>query len=64
MGWGWQRAQLVAKDRDPNRLSRLARLRCQYERLSKREGLVFADELEVHRLPTVGPQWMPAPDTR
>jgi putative transposase len=59
MGWVWKRAQLVAKDRDPNRISRLARIRFHEERLSKREVLVFADELDIHLLPKVGPQWMP-----
>jgi putative transposase len=59
MGWVWKRAQLVAKDRDPNRISRLARIRFHDERLSKREVLVLADELDIHLLPKVGPQWIP-----
>jgi putative transposase len=59
IGWVWKRAQLVAKDRDPNRISRLAHIRFQYERLCKREVLVFADELDIHLLPKVGAQWMP-----
>lgn len=58
-GWVWKRPQLVAKDRDPNRIARLARIRFHYGRLSKREVLVFADELDIHLLPKVGPQWMP-----
>jgi DDE superfamily endonuclease len=59
MGWLWQRAQLVAKDRDPPRLARLARIRFHDEPLSKREVLVFADELDMHLLPKVAPQGMP-----
>ena len=59
MGWVWKRAQLVAKDRDPQRTARLARIRFHYERLTKRDVLVFADELDIHLLPKVGPQWMP-----
>lgn len=58
-GWVWKRPQLVAKDRDPNRIARLARIRFHYGRLSKGEVLVFADELDIHLLPKVGPQWMP-----
>jgi transposase len=59
MGWVWKRAQLIAKDTDPNRTSRLARIRFHVDRLSKREVMVFADELDSHLLPKVGPQWMP-----
>jgi hypothetical protein len=59
MGWVWKRAQLLAKDRDPNRTSRLARIRFHVDRLTQREVMVFADELDIHRLPKVAPPWMP-----
>jgi transposase len=59
LGWVWKRAKLVAKDTDPERASKLARIRCVYERLGERETLLFADELDLHLLPEVGSQWMP-----
>jgi len=59
LGWVWKRAKLVAKDSDPDRVSRLARIRCVYEQLGPREALLFADELDLHLLPKVGSQWMP-----
>jgi putative transposase len=57
--WVWKRAKLVAKDDDPHRVERLARIRFVYERLRLWEAMVFADELEIHRLPKVGDAWMP-----
>src|SRR3954462_2993818 len=59
LGWVWKRAKLVAKDNDPERASKLARIRHVYERLGHREVLLFADELDLHLLPKVGAQWMP-----
>src|SRR5499427_993753 len=50
-GWVWQRAKLVAKDDDPHRLARLARMRLQHEHLQAHEGMVFADALDMHLLP-------------
>jgi putative transposase len=58
LGWVWQRAQLVAKDKDPPRVERLARLRFHYERLHEREGMVCADARDIHLLPQVGAAWM------
>jgi transposase len=58
-GWVWKRAQLVARDDDPERIEKLARSRHIYETLGKREVLLFADELDIHLLPKVGYQWMP-----
>ena len=49
----------MAKDDDPHRVERLARIRFVYERLLPREVMVFADELEIHLLPKVGYAWMP-----
>jgi putative transposase len=58
-GWVWKRAKLVAKDDDPQRVDRLARIRFVYEHLQPCEALVFADELDIHLLPKVGYAWMP-----
>ena len=59
MGWVWKRAKLVAKDDDPQRVERLARIRFQAEQLRAREVMVFADELDISLLPKVGAAWMP-----
>lgn len=59
MGWVWQRAKLVAKDNDPKRLERLARIRYHHDSLQAHEVMVFADELDIHLLPKVGAAWMP-----
>jgi len=59
IGWVWKRAKLVAKDDDPHRVERLARIRFVYERLQLWEAMVFADELDIHLLPKVGCAWMP-----
>jgi putative transposase len=59
VGWVWKRAKLVAKDDDPHRVDRLARIRWVYAHLPRWEALVFADELEIHLLPTVGGAWLP-----
>jgi transposase len=59
LGWVWKRTKLAAKDSDPERASKLARIRSVYEHLGRREALLFADELDLHLLPKVGSQWMP-----
>jgi transposase len=59
LGWVWKRAKLVARDDDPERISKLARIRFCFENLSCRAALLFADELDIHLLPKVGYQWMP-----
>ena len=59
LGWVWKRAKLVAKDNDPQRVARLARIRWQAEHLQAQEVMVFADELDIHLLPKVGAAWMP-----
>ena len=58
LGWVWKRAKLSAKDDDPRRLEKLARIRRIFEHLSVRQVLLFADELDIHLLPKVGYQWM------
>jgi transposase len=59
LGWVWKRAQLVARDDDPQRVEKLARIRHVLETLGKRTVVLFADELDIHLLPKVGYQWMP-----
>jgi transposase len=59
LDWVWKRAKLIAKDSDPERASKLARIRGVSEQLDRREALLFADELDLHLLPKVGAQWMP-----
>ncbi|NIP17446.1 MAG: IS630 family transposase [Xanthomonadales bacterium] len=59
LGWEWKRAKLVAKDDDPQRVEKLARIRRAVEQVGAGMALVFADELDIHLLPKVGYQWMP-----
>jgi putative transposase len=63
LGWVWKRAQLVARDDDPERIEKLARIRHTCETLRKRAIMLFADELDIHLLPKVGYQWMPQGET-
>src|SRR5499427_4583905 len=58
LGWVWKRAKLVAKDDDPHRIERLARIRFHHDTLQAHEVMVFADELDIHLLPKVGAAWM------
>ncbi len=62
-GWVWKRAQVVARDDDPDRIEKLARICHIHETLGKREVLLFADELDIHLLPKVGYHWMPKGET-
>jgi transposase len=59
LGWVWKRAKLAAKDDDPQRVEKLARIRYTVEYLPARAALFFADELDISLLPKVGSQWMP-----
>jgi transposase len=59
LGWVWKRAKLVAKDDDPRRVDRLARIRSVVEPLKLWEALVCADELDIQLWPKVGCAWMP-----
>ncbi|MGH8066190.1 MAG: helix-turn-helix domain-containing protein, partial [Candidatus Entotheonellia bacterium] len=47
VGWVWKRAKLVAKDDDPQRVTRLAHIRYVFEQLKFCEAIVFADELDI-----------------
>ena len=59
LGWEWKRAKVVAKDDDPERVTKLARIRLAVEQLRVGTALFFADELDINLLPKVGYQWMP-----
>lgn len=59
LGWAWKRAKVAAKDNDPDRVMKLARIRLAYEQLRAGAALFFADELDINLLPKVGYQWMP-----
>ena len=59
LGWEWKRAKVVAKDDDPQRVEKLARIRLAFEQLRAGVALFFADELDISLLPKVGAQWMP-----
>jgi transposase len=59
LGWEWKRAKVAAKDDDPRRVEKLARIRWAYEQLRVGTALFFADELDISLLPKVGYQWMP-----
>lgn len=63
LGWVWKRAQVVARDDDPERTEKLARIRYTWETLGKRALRRFADELDIHLLPKVGYQWRPQGET-
>jgi transposase len=59
LGWEWKRAKVAAKDDDPERVEKLARIRLACEQLRAGVALFFADELDINLLPKVGYQWMP-----
>lgn len=59
IGYVWKRAKLVAKDDDPERVEKLARIRAIAEGLGAREALLFADEFDINLLPKVGYSWVP-----
>jgi transposase len=59
LGWEWKRAKVVAKDDDPERVEKLARIRLAFEQLRGAAALFFADELDINLLPKVGAQWTP-----
>jgi len=59
LGWEGKRAKLCAKDDDPQRGEKLARIRVAFEQLRAGAALVFADELDISLWPKVGYQGMP-----
>ena len=59
LGWRWRRAKLRAKDDDPQRVEKLARIRYAFAQLRAGVALFFADELAISLLAKVGSPWMP-----
>ena len=57
-GYVWKRARHAARDDDPERATKLARIRHLVETLPKNAALFFADELDIHLLPKLGCEWM------
>lgn len=57
-GYVWKRARHTARDDDPQRAGKLARIRHLVETLPRRAALFFADELDIHLLPKLGCEWM------
>lgn len=57
-GYEWKRAKLKARDDDPERAKRLARIRFLIEQKRPDELILFADELDIDLLAKVGYQWM------
>jgi putative transposase len=58
LGYRWKRARHTARDDDPERVSKLARIRYITEHLRPPEVLFFIDELDIHLLPKLGYEWM------
>jgi len=54
IGWVWKQAQLVARDDNPERNEKLARIRHTLETLGRPAIMLFADEFDIHLLPRVG----------
>ena len=59
LGWEWKRAKVAAKDEDPARGTKVARLRVANAQLRAGTALFFADELDSNLLPKGGYQWLP-----
>src|SRR5215210_5629654 len=57
-GYVWKRARHVARDDDPERITKLARIRQLIEHLLPTQALFFADELDIHLLAKLGCEWM------
>jgi transposase len=58
LGYVWKRAKLSAKDDDPQRVEKLARIRWVFEHLKPNQLLLFVAELDISLLAKVGYQWM------
>jgi transposase len=58
LGYAWKRARHAARDDDPDRVSKLARIRHLVETLPAHGALFFADELDIALLPKLGYEWM------
>ena len=54
LDYRWKRARHAARDDDPARVTKLARIRHLIETLPGNATLFFADELDIHLLPKLG----------
>ena len=59
LDWVGKRTKLAAKDSDPERAAKLARIRYVFVHLGPRQAWLFGDELDRPLLPKVGAPWMP-----
>ena len=59
LGDVWTRARHGARDDDPERVTKLARIRSIIEGLLPSEALFFAAELAIHLLAKIGYAWTP-----
>lgn len=59
LGWCWKRAKHVARNDDPDRAAKLARILFAFRHLHPRQALRFADEMDLSLLAKPGHQWMP-----
>jgi putative transposase len=59
LGWRWKRSKLSAQDNDPERATKLARIRLAAEALRPRRALLCADEWDMALLAQRGYPWMP-----
>ena len=57
--WVWKRTKLRARDDDPDRTGKLARIRLALQQMRTDTAVLFADEMDLELLPKVGAQWMP-----
>jgi transposase len=58
LGYVYKRARHAALDNDPDRASKLARIRHIIKYLRPSEVLLFADELDIELLAKIGCEWM------
>jgi transposase len=54
VGYRWKRARHVARNDDPQRVAKLARIRAIIAGLKPSDALFFADELDIHLLAKLG----------
>jgi len=64
LDWVWKRPKPVARDDDPERVERLAKIRHAFETVGTRAVMLFADELDIHLLSKIGYEWMPRGEQR
>ncbi len=58
LGYAWKRARHAARDDDPERVAKLARVRSLVENLPQNAALFTAFELDIQLLAKLGYEWM------